>query len=199
MTDPLAGKRTDIAHGKIRRLVYPAATNHKPPRSRPCPVSKGERIQVREWLIIEIEKVNRKLIRGRAAEWHVTFIRHEADRPQLLRRVPSGLPSGSDEADGLSEVERARRDSHYTTSPRLAIVAEPESVGPDWEDKDRGRREMERQKARAERERERVEQAAKSRLNRLLKGANPEQAQVLLAGIVELCERAESQGFDKVA
>lgn len=186
MTDPLAGKRTDIAHGKIRRLIYPAATKHDPPRPRPCPVAKGERIQVRKWLTIEIEKVSRKLVRGKPAEWHVTFIRHEADRPQLLRRVPSGLPRKSNETDGLSDVERARRDSHYTTSPRLAIVGEPESVGPDWEDKGTVKREMDRQSARAEREAEQREAAIRRRLTRVTGGLPIEQRLHILREIEQL-------------
>jgi hypothetical protein len=60
-------------------------------------------------------------------------------------------------------------------------------------------RELARQDARAEREREIIQQAAKSRLNRLLKGASPEEAHILLSGIVALCEKAEASSLDKAA
>lgn len=120
------GLKRSIAHGETRRLTWPA--------SQPCPVEKGDRFPIRKWLTIEIEKISRRIPKGKPAEWHAEFIRHEADRPQLLRRTPAGLPLQPHEMAGLTEIERARRDGNYTTSPGLALIDEPESVGPDWVD-----------------------------------------------------------------
>ena len=137
MTDPLAGFRDKINNGDIAVLRFPA--------DQPCPVVKGDSFELRSCSIV-IESVNRKLPAGKPAEWHVQFVRMDVDRPQLLRRVPSGLPTPHDKHDGLSAIERARRESAYTSSPKQALVDEPESVGPDWKDGKAAERELTRRR-----------------------------------------------------
>lgn len=149
MRDPLAGKRRDIAARKVKVLIWPAVDEKGV--TIPAPVEKGDRFQVSGVPVIEIEKVTRKFPAGRKAEWHATFVRHEVDRPQLLRRVPSGLPSSDREHVGLTEQEKARRESAYTSSLALSLGREePESVGPDWDDPGVAEREENRRKALAE-------------------------------------------------
>lgn len=141
MPDPLAGFRDKINNGDIAVLRFPA--------DQPCPVVKGDSFELRSCSIV-IESVNRKLPAGKPAEWHVQFVRMDVDRPQLLRRVPSGLPTPHDKHDGLSAIERARRESAYTSSPKQALVDEPESVGPDWKDMGAAQREKRRLENRRE-------------------------------------------------
>lgn len=144
MKDPLAGKRRDIMARKVKVLIWPAVDDNG--FTLGCPVEKGQRFDVSGVPVIEIERVTRKLPAGRKAEWHATFIRHEVDRPQLLRRVPSGLPSKASEHVGLTEQEKARRESAYTSSIGLSLgKEEPESVGPDWIDPNAAEREVQRQ------------------------------------------------------
>jgi len=143
MNDPLKGLRKGINDREIKTLIWPA--------SAPCPVEKGERYELQS-CVIEIDKVSRKLIKGREAEWQATFVRHEQERVNLLRAAPpKRAPDESDAHLGLSETEKARREGQYTTSRFAAMSDEPESVGPDWEDKKRGERELERQKERQKR------------------------------------------------
>lgn len=148
MKDPLAGKRKAIARKETAVLIWPAVGEEGV--LLPAPVSKGERFAVHGVPMIQIESCNRKLPAGKPAEWHATFVRLEVDRPQLLRRVPSGLPSSSDMADGRTDIERARVESAYTSSARMAIVDEPESVGPDWKDGKAAERDLGRRKDAAE-------------------------------------------------
>lgn len=148
MKDPLAGKRKGIMSRELKVLIWPAVDANG--RILPCPVEKGEKFKVSGVPEIQIEKVSRKLPAGKPAEWHAVFVRLEVDRPQLLRRVPSGMPDGPDRS-GRSDIERARVESAYTSSVGQAIVNEPESVGPDWEDRNRAERETERQAAVRER------------------------------------------------
>lgn len=146
MKDPLAGKRRDIMARKVKVLIWPAVGENGV--TLPCPVEKGQRFDVSGVPVIEIENVSRKLPAGRRAEWHATYVRHEVDRPQLLRRVPSGLPSKASEHVGLTEQEKARRESAYTSSLALSLGREePESVGPDWDDPGVAEREEQRRKA----------------------------------------------------
>jgi hypothetical protein len=143
VTDPLAGKRKAINEGKVTVLRYPA--------SKPCPIEVGEKHTLQS-CVIEVERVTRKLIKGKEAEWHVTFIRHEEDRPYLLRFTPPAHADRDDRRDAdASAIERARVESAYTSTTHAASPHEPESVGPDWEDKHKAERELERQKAREER------------------------------------------------
>lgn len=138
----------DIRRG-AKVLVWPAVNEKS--QTIPCPVEKGQSIPIPGVPVIEIESVNRKLPAGRKAEWHVTFVRHEIDRPQLLRRVPSGLASTVRDQVGLSESEKARIDGEYTSSLALSLgKEEPESVGADWSDPKAGEREAQRQMDRRE-------------------------------------------------
>lgn len=155
MADPLAGLRDKINNGDVSVLRFPA--------NRDCPVAKGDTFELRSCSIV-IESVNRKLPAGKPAEWHVQFVRLDVDRPQLLRRVPSGLPTPHDKHDGLSAIERARRESAYTSSPQQALDREPESVGPDW--KDPGVTERKKRHLEAMKE-ERAEELAREQIRKL--------------------------------
>lgn len=198
MKDPLAGKRAAINDRDVTVLIWPAVDSqgHTPP----CPVAKGDRFTLRS-CVIEIEQPARKLPKGRKAEWHATFIRHETERPQLLRSAPPKRPPSEDDAHlGLTQTERARREGMYTASRFAALKDEPESVGPDWKDEGVGEREQRRLEAQRERQREREAQAAKSRLNRLLRNARtPKEADWLLSQIIALCEAAEAEHLDRAA
>ena len=195
MKDPLAGKRRGIINRETKVLIWPAVNNEGV--TVPCPVEKGDRFNVSGVPVIEIEKVARKLPAGRKAEWHATFIRHEIDRPQLLRRVPSGMAATSREHVGLTEIEKARRDGNYTSSSGQAIVDEPESVGPDWEDPgvaERAKNRIEaRSELRADEEAERANRQVRAQLGRVLKGLSVENRLALLAQIQRDCERAETK------
>lgn len=133
--------RRDIAERKLQVLRWPA--------DGPCPVEKGERFKVLGF-VIEIETIQRKLIPGKPAEYHVTFIRHEPDRVYLLRQ---GKPVNADQKKDvdidLPAAERARRDGEYTASRVSAMQMEPESVGPEWKDKHAPRNEERRQRDRS--------------------------------------------------
>jgi len=146
--DPLLGMRRRIARKEVSVLIWPAVGGDG--ELLPAPVKRGERFAVHGVPVIQIESCNRKLPAGKPAEWHASFVRLEVDRPQLLRRVPSGLPSAHDKSDGLSDIERARVEGNYTSSARMALVDEPESVGPDW--KDHGVNEREKNRLAALRE-----------------------------------------------
>lgn len=176
-------KRT-IAHFETRHLTWPA--------NQPCPVTKGDRYQIRNWLTIEIDQITRRIPKNKPAIWHVEFIRHETDRPQLLRRTPAGLPLQPHELAGYGEIERARRDGNYTTAPGLALIDEPESVGPDWKDhrvaERRQQHATDRAEQRAEDDLKRQRRAARAALDRRLAGLTPEHQQQLLAEIIRLCE-----------
>ena len=185
MKDPLAGMRRDIAEKKLRVLRWPADAI--------CPVEKGQRFEIRG-VVIEIETIKRKLIPGKPAEWHATFVRHEPDRVHLIRQAPPVHAGSEKDLDlDISAEERARRDGNYTSSRVSAMPMEPESVGPDWEDARAAEREAVRQAARKDIERQRMEQAAKSRLNRVLRGLPPDQAQHMLIQIQALCEQVEQK------
>lgn len=190
MKDPLSGKRRKIARKEVSVLVWPAVDEDGV--LLPAPVAKGDRFRVHGVPEIMIESCNRKLPAGKPAEWHATFVRHEVDRPQFLRRVPSGLPTSSDRSDGRSDVERARVESAYTSSMRMAIVDEPESVGPDWIDTGAAQRTKQRHEARQEMEAERLSNNARARLGRVLSGLTLDQRIQLLAYIEKGCEMAES-------
>jgi hypothetical protein len=140
MTDALAGYRRQINERKVAVLRFPA--------SKPCPVEPGQHHSLQS-CVIEIESVHRKIIKGKEAEWHVTFIRHEPDHKHFLRQSPPVHASSEQDANlDLSKAERARRDGNYTGTTYSAMPNEPESVGPDWEDKRAPERELQRQEER---------------------------------------------------
>jgi hypothetical protein len=148
--DPLAGKRRDLQSGKLRVLVWPDSPEP--------PVSPGERFYL-QGVRIDIERVERKIIKGRPAEWHATFSREEDEVKYLLRATPpSHADSQEDRELDAEGIHRAAVESAYTSSPVAAISGEPESVGPDWEDRGRAAREVQHQEARkAARDRERFD------------------------------------------
>ena len=189
MKDPLAGMRRKISAGDIAVLRWPAKTDK-------APVAKGDRFTVGSSVIV-IETVSRKLPAGKPAEWHASFVRIVEDKPQLLRRVPSGLPTPSDRLDGRSVVERARVESAYTSAAKLALVDEPESVGPDWVDPGIAQRELKRQESAREMAQERQASNMRSHLGRLLKGLTPEQRIHMLASIAKECESSMPDPVDK--
>jgi len=182
--DPLQGHRmriTESIRNGAATFTLPAELVFKGDRYHlPC----GE---------IRVDKVSKKLVKGQAdSEWVVHFTRLMADSPQLLRRVPSGLPDRSDSAAGLSDTERARIDSAYTSSLTLSLgKEEPESVGPHWEDRNRAEREKERQVAVSERMseervlREATNLAARVKQEVIERGAKGKDLTPLLADVYE--------------
>lgn len=140
--DPLVGKRREIANG-LGRLIYPA--------NRPCPVEQGERFALQSVEIV-VERVRRKLVKGREAEWHVELLRREVERPRLLRATPPAHADHSRDGDlDADGIRKAAIESAYTSSPVAALSNEPESVGPDWRDRTAEARELNRLEARRER------------------------------------------------
>lgn len=189
--DPLAGYRKAINAREVKVLRWPA--------DKPCPVKRGERFTLQS-CVIEIDTVNRKLVKGKAAEWHATFIRHEQDRINLLRFTPpTRAPHQSDSQLGMTETEKARREGNYTSSLKSASPHEPESVGPDWVDKNAPERELRRQEERkaamtTERADAEVDKAA-ARLKQVAKtlGRNGHDLTGLLADVYERLAREERE------
>jgi hypothetical protein len=131
--------RKRIYSGEIKVLRWPGDSE--------CPVQKRQRFKV-QGIIIEIDTIQRKIVKGKPPEWHATFIRHERDRVYLMRQsLPVQATHERPEDVTLDMAERARRDGNYTSSPVVAIPQEPETVGPDWKDKKRLERERARQEA----------------------------------------------------
>lgn len=174
MKDPLAGFRDRINNREVSVVRWPNVPV--------APVVAGQEFSLRS-CVIRMDAPTRKLVKGKW-EWQASFTRIEVDRPQLLRRVPSGMPDGPDKTVGLSDIERARVESAYTSSAHQALVREPESVGPDWRDAGRAEREARRLESAREMARERDEQNERAQLGRLLKGLTPENRVRLLAGLV---------------
>ena len=140
--DPLKGKRKKIASGEMRVLIWPA--------DGPCPVEKGQRFKVMG-IVIQIHSIERRIQAGKPVQWHATYIRHEPDRVYLVRQSQPTRATHEKPGDvTLDMAERARRDGNYTSSRVAAMPMEPESVGPDWKDKDKSKRELDRQEALAE-------------------------------------------------
>lgn len=182
--DPLRGHR-----GRITEIIRAGAATFTMPEET---VFKGDRYNL-PCGEIRIDKVSKKLVKGQAeSEWVVHFTRLVADSPQLLRRVPSGLPDGSDRVGGSSDTERARIDSAYTSSLTLSLgKEEPESVGPYWQDRNRAEREKERQMAVNERMseervlREATNLAARVKQEVIERGAKGQDLTYLLADVYE--------------
>jgi len=156
LSDPLKGMRKRIYSGEIRVLRWPGKGE--------CPVQKRQRFKV-QGIIIEIDTIQRKIVKGKPPEWHATFIRHERDRVYLMRQsLPVQATHESPEDVTLDMAERARRDGNYTSSPVVAISQEPETVGPDWKDKLAAKRKEERRKAMAEIRRKRYQRDTSRRV-----------------------------------
>jgi len=144
--DPLKGQRKAINERKVTVLRWPATKVVRDQTMHlPCPVKKGNRYELQS-CVIEIDTASRKLIKGRSAEWQATFIRHEQDQVNLIRfNPPTRAPRADDANIGLTDTEKARREGNYTSTAHAASPHEPESVGPDWEDKRAAERELARQ------------------------------------------------------
>jgi hypothetical protein len=140
MSDPLKGQRRAVLSGEINVFRWP----HK----GPCPVSVGNRFPVGH-IEVEITRVKESLKAGRLPLWIAEFTRIEPDTVHLLRSAPPAHDDGAEQHDlDDREIRKAAAASAYTSSPYAAVPNEPESVGPDWEDKKRGERELERQQVR---------------------------------------------------
>ena len=180
MKDPLAGMRRKIASGDLKVLRWPA--------DRECPVEKGQRFKVQA-VEIEIESVQRKIVKGKPVEWHATFIRHEKDRVFLLRQAPPVHATHETLDDiSVSKAERARRDGNYTSSRVSAVPDEPESVGPDWKDDMAEKRRLRHQQERREVERKRAENLLHRKLGEVLKAADDDQHVHILAQVAKLVD-----------
>ena len=173
MTDPLQGMRRAIAQGKMRVLRWPA--------DRECPVDKGQRFKVQS-IEIEIETIQRKIVKGKPPEWHATYIRIEKDRVHLLRQAPP-VHATHEKDNNLDNglAEQARRDGNYTSSHLTAVPQEPETVGPDWKDPNAEKRKLRHKEHRQEVERERRERLLHRRLGEALKEADDQTHVELLA------------------
>jgi len=180
MSDPLKGMRRAIAQGKMRVLRWPA--------DQDCPVEKGERFKVQS-IEIEIESIQRKIVKGKPPEWHATYIRHEKDRHYYLRQAPPVHATHEKDQDLDADMaERARKDGHYTSSRLTAVPDEPETVGPDWKDPGAERRRLRHKEHRKEVERERRERLLHRRLGEALKAADDDTHVMILAQVSKLVE-----------
>lgn len=182
--DPLEGRRRELSTA-IRDgatvIIFPGEE---------CPVRKGEVYHLASGRIL-IDRCARKIVKGRPTECHVGFIRLLEERPRFLRRVVPGAKTDElVKPPNALDIERARIDGNYRTSPErggddLAVVP------PDWEDRGVTERKKKLKEARAEIERERLEADAMAAIKRTVKGLTPDQALVLLAQIQRDCESAE--------
>jgi hypothetical protein len=181
VSDPLKGLRRSIAEGKVKVLIWPA--------DQECPVQKGQRFKIQS-IEIEIETVQRKIVKGRAPEWHATFVRHEPDRVYLLRQAPPVHATHEQDHDlDSSMAERARRDGQYTSSRLTAVPNEPETVGPDWKDPNAEKRRLRHKEDRATQEKERRLRLLQRRLDYAIKNAaNPEEEMAIMAGVAKLID-----------
>jgi len=184
--DPLKGRRMVLnqeIHDGAKLIVLPA-----PGKNPVCPVRKGELYHLPSGGVL-IDKITRKVVKSRSAEWHIEFTRILKERDYFMRRTP---PNAGTPDDNKTDEEAGIESSYTgTASKSLDDLA---TVPPDFVERGRAKRELERQEARGAREQQIQAQAAKSRLNRLLANAKtPAEAERLLAGIVELCEQAEAE------
>jgi hypothetical protein len=180
MSDPLKGMRRAIAQGKMRVLRWPA--------DQDCPVEKGERFKVQS-IEIEIDSIQRKIVKGKPPEWHATYVRHEKDRHYYLRQAPPVHATHEKDQDLDADMaERARKDGHYTSSRLTAVPDEPETVGPDWKDPGAEKRRLRHKEHRNEVERERRERLLHRRLGEALKAADDDTHVMILAQVSKLVE-----------
>jgi hypothetical protein len=182
LLDPLAGWRKKIADFETSLIRYPA--------DQDCPVKKGQTFHLRG-CSITIESVKRKLIPGKVAEWHVSFVRHEDDRVYLLRQSPPvHANSEHDQHINISAQERARRDGQYTSSSVSAVPQEPESVGPEWKDPTAEARRARLAELRAEVTQERQAEEMHRRIGRKLSESTVEDRGKVIAKMAQLLEVA---------
>jgi len=135
--DPLAGQRKGLADGTASRLIYPGGS--------PCPVTPGEMFTLRGGVEITITSCVRRLKSGKH-RWECAFERRVPEKTLFLRRVPPIRELEADD-DGkvapptLSDIERARLESSYTTTARGAVPDTGGVVDPDWHDQGKEKRE----------------------------------------------------------
>jgi hypothetical protein len=184
--DPFAGRRVEMNRsigrgGKV--LVLPASDSTEP-------VMKGEVYHFTCGKIL-IDKVGRKIIKGREAEWHIEFTFLGVERDFFMRRTPPNL--GTPESASETE-EDARIESSYTSNATKALD-DLATVPPDWEDRGATERKViqlkDRDDMRASEDAKRQRKAAKATLDATLAGLTPENQQALLAQIVSTCEAAQ--------
>lgn len=140
MTDPLAGQRRAINARTARILTWPHDAG--------CPVKVGDRFKLAS-CEVEITRVKESIKPGRDPLWVAEFTRHEQERTYFLRAAPPAHADGEEDTRlDAASIKKAGVESAYTSSPVAAIQNEPESVGPDWEDKGMAERELRRQEER---------------------------------------------------
>lgn len=159
-----------LLDGGAPHLVYPIK------EQQPCPVKVGERFTIvphQFW--IEVTKITAK-----AGEWRVTY-RIIDYRPRFMERT-NGTTHNRAQAFGVPAKMRMLEGN---------LKDERERVDGDWHDRGKAEREALRIESRKQVELERGTQAAKSRLNRLLRGLDAPAQKAMLAEIERLCDRAE--------
>ena len=120
------------------------------PHGDSCPVRVGERFELQS-CVIEITRVRESLKaadeEGRPRSlWIAEFTRHEQEKVFLLRSAPPAHADHEEQTDlDAAAIKKAAAESAYTSSQHGALPNEPESVGPDWEDKHKAEREAKRQ------------------------------------------------------
>jgi len=199
-----------------RKQVLAFATHLEFPD--PCPVSKGDVIEVIEDVEVLIGQAIP--VRGKAA--HKVKITVRDFRPEhLLRRSLPATNTGRMKAMTKAEREAARLDGAYTDRPELSLGGDDrgsrtgsaanlhgdnqsaqdpgESVPPGWEDKGVAERVTRMKEAQSEAERAKREADARAKIGRTLKGLNPAQSIALLAYIEKGCQMAESGELDEAA
>ena len=175
------------------------------PHGDSCPVRVGERFELQS-CVIEITRVRESLKaadeEGRPRSlWIAEFTRHEEEKVFLLRSAPPAHADQEEQTDlDAAAIKKAAAESAYTSSQHGALPNEPESVGPDWEDKGRAKREKDRLDERkaamseAMLEMEAKKLAARAKQVVLERGRKGEDLTHLLSDVYErlACERKEA-------
>lgn len=115
-------QRQEFTHGKYPRLAGEG----------PCPVEVDAVLPVAKDFTIRVTGI--RWLKG--GKWVLDYAVSD-QRPNLLRRTPpAGQARSDDRGEPLpttaSEIEYARIDGTYTSSPAMAVPGEPEAV-PDAE------------------------------------------------------------------
>ena len=170
------------------------------PHAGKCPVEVGDRFELQS-CVIEITRVRESLKAGADPLWIAEFTRHEEEKVFLLRSAPPAHADHEEQTDlDAAAIKKAAAESAYTSSQHGALPNEPESVGPDWEDKGRAKREKDRLDERkaamseAMLEMEAKKLAARAKQVVLERGRKGEDLTHLLADVYArlACERKEA-------
>lgn len=173
-----------------------------PPRLEwpdPCPVDAGDEIELHRDVTVIVARPRPIDKQDHSQGWRTSYTVRDLRAEFLLRRVPPARPPRRDELDadgyvpppGPATAAKTRIESHYTSSSAQAVPESEEGIDPDWHDRGKEQRELTRIESRKKIEVERDLQAAKSRLNRLLRGLDAPAQKVMLAEISRLCDEAE--------